>query len=84
MTQPPEMPVGQQSEEFGNIEIITVTDRASLTVPVPPGKSPTGKLILMRDSSKPEDGTLVFDENEWNAFVLGVKDGEFDLPEDAG
>lgn len=83
MTQSPELPGGQQREEFGDIEIITVTDRASLTVPVPPGKAATGKLILMRDSSKPEAGTLVFDENEWSAFVAGVKDGEFDLPEDA-
>jgi hypothetical protein len=36
----------------------------------------------MRQSSKPDGVILVFTPSEWDAFVLGVKDGEFDLPEE--
>ena len=36
----------------------------------------------MYDAAKPEAGKLYFTEAEWDAFVLGVKDGEFDLDED--
>jgi hypothetical protein len=35
----------------------------------------------MFDAAKPEAGKLYFTEAEWEAFVLGVKDGEFDLDE---
>ncbi|MFC3449332.1 DUF397 domain-containing protein [Amycolatopsis speibonae] len=34
----------------------------------------------MRQSSQPEDTVLVFTPSEWDAFVKGVRDGEFDLP----
>jgi hypothetical protein len=36
----------------------------------------------MYDAAKPEAGRLYFTEAEWDAFVLGVKDGEFDLDDD--
>ena len=35
----------------------------------------------MYDAAKPEAGKLYFTEAEWDAFVLGVRDGEFDLDE---
>ena len=38
--------------------------------------------LVMFDAAKPEAGKLYFTEAEWDAFVLGVKDGEFDLDED--
>lgn len=34
----------------------------------------------MRQSAKPDGVILVFTPSEWEAFVLGVKDGEFDEP----
>jgi hypothetical protein len=35
--------------------------------------------VAMRTSDHPEPAhTLIFTEAEWDAFVLGVKDGEFD------
>ncbi|WP_309117780.1 DUF397 domain-containing protein [Saccharothrix sp.] len=34
----------------------------------------------MRNSDHPEGPVLVFTPAEWEAFVLGVKDGEFDEP----
>ena len=33
----------------------------------------------MRDGKDPNGPKLVFTPAEWEAFVLGVKDGEFDL-----
>jgi hypothetical protein len=62
------------------VEATTVTSRDGLRVP--PGKADTEKLILLRDSKNPDGATLVFDEHEWSAFIAGVKDGEFDLPDD--
>lgn len=35
--------------------------------------------ILIRDSKNPESPTLTFNKGEWDAFVKGVKDGEFDV-----
>ena len=39
-------------------------------------------LIGMRDSHDPDGPVLVFTEAEWDAFVAGAKDGEFDLPDE--
>ncbi|HEY8471271.1 MAG TPA: DUF397 domain-containing protein [Natronosporangium sp.] len=39
-------------------------------------------LIGMRDAQDPDGPVLIFTEAEWDAFVAGAKDGEFDLPED--
>jgi hypothetical protein len=35
--------------------------------------------IFVRHSRK-NQGTLEFTNNEWEAFLLGVKAGEFDIP----
>lgn len=35
-----------------------------------------GKAV--RDSKHPKQAALMFDAAEWQAFVLGVKNGEFD------
>ena len=40
-------------------------------------------LIGMRDGHNPDSPVLIFTEAEWDTFVAGAKDGEFDLPEDA-
>ncbi len=34
--------------------------------------------VLMRDGMEPEGPVLVFTSAEWEAFIEGVKDGEFD------
>lgn len=39
-------------------------------------------LIGMRDGHDPDGPVLVFTEAEWDAFVAGAKDGEFDLPDE--
>jgi len=38
-----------------------------------------GGSILVRDSKNPGGAVLVFTPSEWDAFVNGAKDGEFDL-----
>jgi hypothetical protein len=35
--------------------------------------------IVVRDSKDPAGPVLVFTANEWDAFVDGAKDGEFDV-----
>jgi len=35
--------------------------------------------IAVRDSKKPDGPVLIFTAAEWDAFVGGAKDGEFDL-----
>jgi hypothetical protein len=36
-------------------------------------------LIGMRNSAEPGGPILVFTQDEWDAFVAGAQDGEFDL-----
>ena len=36
-------------------------------------------VIAVRDSKNPTGPVLVFTSDEWDAFVGGAKDGEFDL-----
>lgn len=38
-----------------------------------------GEAIAVRDSKNPAGSALIFTEAEWDAFVNGAKDGEFDL-----
>jgi hypothetical protein len=59
------------------VEVIVTTDTSAA-----PHKAGERKLYVMFDAAKPEAGKLYFTEAEWDAFVLGVKDGEFDLDED--
>ena len=40
-------------------------------------------MILVRDARDPGGPALVFTPGEWDAFVAGVRNGEFDL-DDAG
>jgi hypothetical protein len=38
-----------------------------------------GEAIAVRDSTNPDGPALIFTPAEWDAFVGGAKDGEFDL-----
>jgi Domain of unknown function (DUF397) len=37
-----------------------------------------GEQVLMRNSQHPERAVLSFSRQEWDAFLTGVRDGEFD------
>ncbi|WP_084964738.1 DUF397 domain-containing protein [Thermoactinospora rubra] len=41
-------------------------------------KAQEDRLFVLRDSKDPEGPRLYFTESEWQAFLLGVKDGDFD------
>src|SRR5579862_6145989 len=64
-------------ETESRVEVYVTTDTSGA-----PHKAGEPKLYVMYDAAKPEAGRLYFTEAEWDAFVLGVKDGEFDLDED--
>jgi hypothetical protein len=59
----------------GNCVEVTATQDTS----VAPHKSGEDMLYLMRDSKDPDGPQLAFTTTEWEAFIAGVKDGEFDL-----
>jgi hypothetical protein len=63
-------------ETDSRVEVYVTTDTSDA-----PHKAGEPKLYVMYDAAKPEAGKLYFTEAEWDAFVLGVKDGEFDLDE---
>ena len=46
---------------------------------VPGSKEGSDHVIAMRDSKRPDGPVLIFTPAEWEAFTLGVQDGEFDL-----
>ncbi|WP_433511087.1 DUF397 domain-containing protein [Nonomuraea sp. CA-143628] len=42
------------------------------------GPKTGSRLFAVRDSKDPNGPALIFTPSEWDAFVSGVKDGEFD------
>jgi hypothetical protein len=44
-------------------------------------KEGSDHVITLRNPKNPDGPTLVFTPAEWEAFVAGVRDGEFDLDE---
>lgn len=50
------------------------TSEASVEIAFLPGGA-----VAMRNSAEPEGPVLRYTAAEWEAFVLGAKDGEFDL-----
>ncbi len=64
-------------DEEGGVEVIITTDTSGA-----PHKAGESKLYVMRNSADPDGPKLYFTEAEWEAFVLGVKDGEFDIDDE--
>ena len=60
------------------VEVYITTDTSG----APASKRGEPRLHVMHDAARPEAGRLYFTDAEWEAFVLGVRDGEFDLDED--
>jgi hypothetical protein len=65
------------TEEESRVEVEITYDTSAA-----PHKADEPYLYVMYDAAKPEAGKLYFTQAEWDAFVLGVRDGEFDLDED--
>jgi hypothetical protein len=64
------------STQESRIQVIVTTDTSTAE-----HKANQSKLYVMFDAAEPDGTKLYFTEAEWEAFVLGVKDGEFDLDE---
>jgi hypothetical protein len=62
--------------EESRVEFYVTTDTSAA-----PHKAAEARLYVMYDAAEPDGDKLYFTEAEWAAFVLGVKDGEFDLDE---
>jgi Domain of unknown function (DUF397) len=65
------------ADEESRVEVYVTTDTTAA-----PHKADEPKLYVMYDAAHPDGDKLYFSEAEWDAFVLGVKDGEFDLDEE--
>jgi len=57
----------------GCVEVSAAFDTVSA-----PHKADEDLLYLLRDSKDPAGPKLAFTTAEWDAFIAGVKDGEFD------
>jgi Domain of unknown function (DUF397) len=58
------------------VEVYVTSDTSAA-----PHKAGEAKLYVMYNAARPDGDKLYFTQAEWEAFVLGVKDGEFDLDE---
>jgi Domain of unknown function (DUF397) len=67
---------GGEADDESRVEVYVTTDTSAA-----PHKAGEPKLYVMYDAAHPDGDKLYFTEAEWDAFVLGVKDGEFDLDE---
>jgi hypothetical protein len=64
-------PEGMDGPSMESDGVIVATEAGS--------KENSDHVITIRDAKHPDGPKLVFTPDEWHAFVLGVKDGEFDL-----
>jgi hypothetical protein len=71
VTGAPEGMDGPSIDEAETDGVIVATEAGS--------KENSDHVITIRDAKHPDGPKLVFTPDEWHAFVLGVKDGEFDL-----
>ncbi len=55
------------------VEVIVTTDTSAA-----PHKAGEGCLYVMFDAADPDGAKLYFTQDEWDAFILGVRSGEFD------
>ncbi|WP_405393436.1 DUF397 domain-containing protein [Microbispora hainanensis] len=65
----------RRSGNGSNCVEIAVVDAAQVRAQY---KVDAERLYLVRDSKDPDGSVLAFTPSEWDAFVGGVKDGEFD------
>jgi hypothetical protein len=61
------------SDDGGRVEVSATADTATA-----PHKANEDLLVLVRDSKDPDGPKLAFTTAEWDAFLAGAKDGEFD------
>jgi hypothetical protein len=60
-------PSGAGSGEAGTLEVAMA-------------RTTSGTWVLLRVAGDPAGRVLVYDEHEWDCFLDGVRNGEFDVP----
>ena len=65
------------ARSLGMLAALWTTACSPVIMKTPVAGTPTA--IGVRDSKDPSGPVLVFTRSEWQAFVAGVKTGEFDL-----
>ena len=78
MTTPPPEVTPDEADSW--VDVYTITDPEQIEAEAP-HKAGAPLLYVMHDGANPNGLKLYFTKEEWEAFVLGVKDGEFDLDE---
>ena len=76
-TQPPE---NTPDDEDSRVDVYVITNRNQIRTEAP-HKADEPLRYVMYDAAHPEGDKLYFTEAEWEAFILGVRNGEFDLYE---
>jgi hypothetical protein len=72
----------EQPGEYWEDSDFDITESRVEVAIMPGSKEGSDHVITLRDGANPNSPTLVFTPAEWEAFVAGVRDGEFDLDED--
>ena len=67
----------RSGEGDGSIEVAIVAGR-DRGRPGGPPRGPGGDWVLMRVAGDPAGRVLVYDRHEWECFLDGVRNGEFD------
>jgi hypothetical protein len=52
--------------------------RRTASAPEPTAAGPTAEWVLLRVAGDPDQRVLVFDRHEWECFLDGARNGEFD------
>jgi hypothetical protein len=61
-------PAGAASDDAGTLEVAMA------------GAADGSTWVLLRVAGDPAGRVLVYDEHEWDCFLDGVRNGEFDVP----
>jgi hypothetical protein len=62
----------------GAIEIAVARAAAPVPAPAALPSGPPAEWVLMRVAGDPDHRVLVFDRHEWECFLDGARNGEFD------
>lgn len=60
------------------IAVVRAAGPAPAAPPTAPPTGPAAEWVLMRVTGDPDHRVLVFDRHEWECFLDGARNGEFD------
>ncbi|MFE3452632.1 DUF397 domain-containing protein [Nonomuraea sp. NPDC059194] len=72
------LPIKPKAADFDLSSVVWMSSEGSRTIEDPIEIAFMGENILMRNGGDKDGAILVFTQAEWDAFVAGAIDGEFD------